>query len=720
MQTFRLISIAVLLLSFQLSNAQYPFTAYIKDSITNEPLVGAFAIEKGTTNGNAADINGKVKLRFSQRGNHELELGMMGYKTKNCSISIPQTDSSTTFFLIPEVTELNQVTVTSVRTHSTIENTPTKVEVLGTEEVSEENGIKPGNIMSLLGDIAGIQMQQVSASSGNAYARIQGLNGRYTQILKDGLPLFGGMSGNFSIMQIPPLDLKQIEIIKGCGSTLYGADAIGGIINLISKDPSEKKELSLTLNQTTLMESDVNIYASQKNKKLGYTFFAGGTYQKQHDVDNDKLSDVPRVNSMVVHPKLYFYLNPKSTLVLNYTATLDKRQGGSNDYFSAKFNDTLYHVQNETQRHNADIKWVNKFSESSDLTFKFSGSLLNNELGTKNYTLQARQYIYYSELSFFTGSEKADWVAGVNYNGDVFKNHSLFLSQVTNYNYSTIGLFIQNTWKISKKISLESGLREDYHSQYGFFTLPRFSLMYKLNNKLTTRVNGGLGYKIPVQLAYVEPETDLQKTITANLEPEHSQGLNADINFQHYFNKKLSITLNQAFFITSISKPVIDSSTVTTKINLINASKCLNTKGLQTYMRVNYNDMELYFGYVYTQVKQSYDKFHATPVATPKHNVAATFFYDISENFVLGLESSYIASQLDENYKPVKNYFLLAAMIRVNLGRFSFVLNGENLFDFRQSRHEQIFDGTPSNPVFHTLWAPIDGRVINLSAKWTI
>ena len=141
---------------------------------------------------------------------------------------------------------------------------------------------------------------------------------------------------------------------------------------------------------------------------------------------------------------------------------------------------------------------------------------------------------------------------------------------------------------------------------------------------------------------------------------------------------------------------------------------------MQTYIRFRYDETELYLGYVYTDVKQNFNSQHTKPIATPMHNLAATFFYDLTDNLVLGIESSYIANQLDENYNATKNYYLLAAMIRYNIGNLSFVLNGENLLDFRQSKYEKIYDGTINEPVFHKLWAPIDGRVINLSIKWTI
>ena len=165
----------------------------------------------------------------------------------------PQKDTTLTPSKKPFEGESEVIVVSSSRTNSRIEDLPTKVEVLGAEEMHEENGIKPGNIVSLLGDIAGIQIQQTNAATGNADMRIQGLQGKYTQILRDGIPLFGGYSGSFSILQIPPLDLQQVELVKGSSSTLYGGGAIAGMLNLVSKKPKlGTPEGSFTLNRSTL------------------------------------------------------------------------------------------------------------------------------------------------------------------------------------------------------------------------------------------------------------------------------------------------------------------------------------------------------------------------------------------------------------------------------------------------------------------------------------
>ncbi len=154
--------------------------------------------------------------------------------------------------------------VASTRTTEKAENSPQKVEILGKEEMAEESGIKPAGIGSLIGDISGVQIQQSSPVSGNTNVRIQGLDGRYTQVLRDGMPLFDGFSGGLGLLSIPPLDLQQVELIKGSASTLYGGGAIGGLVNMISRKPTGKQELTALANYSTLDEKNLN-FLLQKN-----------------------------------------------------------------------------------------------------------------------------------------------------------------------------------------------------------------------------------------------------------------------------------------------------------------------------------------------------------------------------------------------------------------------------------------------------------------------
>jgi outer membrane receptor for ferrienterochelin and colicins len=125
--------------------------------------------------------------------------------------------------------------VSATRSSRTIANIPTRVEVISGEELDEKSNMKPGDIRMVLAESTGIQTQQTSATSGNSSIRIQGLDGKYTQIIRDGFPLYSGFSGGLGLLQVAPLDLKQVEVIKGSSSTLYGGGAIAGLVNLVSK-----------------------------------------------------------------------------------------------------------------------------------------------------------------------------------------------------------------------------------------------------------------------------------------------------------------------------------------------------------------------------------------------------------------------------------------------------------------------------------------------------
>jgi len=166
------------------------------------------------------------------------------------------------------------------------------------------------NISLVLRESTGIQIQQTSLSSGNSSIRIQGLDGRYTQLLKDGFPLFGGFSGGLSIMQIPPLDLQQFEIIKGSSSTLYGGGAIAGLVNMVSKVPEDEHQFEIMLTQTQALGSTANIFYSERNGKI------------------DDFTNLPETKSFSFNPKLFYYPNNNAQLWIGINGTYDNRLGG--------------------------------------------------------------------------------------------------------------------------------------------------------------------------------------------------------------------------------------------------------------------------------------------------------------------------------------------------------------------------------------------------------
>ena len=188
--------------------------------------------------------------------------------------------------------------------------------------------MRPGDIRMLLAESTGIQTQQTSATSANASIRIQGLDGRYTQILKDGFPIYSGAANGLGLLQTPPLDLKQVEIIKGSSSTLYGGGAVAGLINLITKTPGEKRELNFNVNITSAGGLDVNSFYSQRFKKAGVTLFASRNSNKAFDPAGIFFTAIPKFERYTFNPKIFLYLNEKTKLNFGINTSLENRHGG--------------------------------------------------------------------------------------------------------------------------------------------------------------------------------------------------------------------------------------------------------------------------------------------------------------------------------------------------------------------------------------------------------
>ena len=226
--------------------SQNKFQAMIKDEENKQPLVGANVFLEGTTIGASADLNGLVIIHNIPDGKQKIIFSYIGYQKRSEIFNFPLRQSEPLEILLhADAEEMEEIVVSATRSSRTIVDIPTRVETIAGEELDEKGNMKPGDIRMLLNESTGIQTQQTSATSYNSSIRIQGLDGKYTQILKDGLPLYSGFSGGLSLLQIVPLDLKQVEVIKGASSTLYGGDAIAGLVNLVSRDADRPTTIKL-------------------------------------------------------------------------------------------------------------------------------------------------------------------------------------------------------------------------------------------------------------------------------------------------------------------------------------------------------------------------------------------------------------------------------------------------------------------------------------------
>ena len=615
------------------------------------------------------------------------------------------------------------IIVASSRTQQKIENSPQKIEILGKEEMQEESGIKPAGIASILGDISGVQIQQTSAISGNSNVRIQGLDGRYTQILKDGMPLFDGFSGGLGVLNIPPLDLQQVEIIKGSASTLYGGGAIGGLVNIISRKPTTKQELTALANYSTLSEKNLNLYASKKYNFLGYTFFAGYTSQNAKDINKDGFSDVPEINSVVVHPKLFLYPSSNSTISLGWSGTFDKNLGGDMQVINGNSNvNHQYFEQNKTKRNSYELIFEQKFNDNSKLSLKNSISNFDRNFLSNNNLLKAKQTNYFSELSYIKNIQKSTLVIGTDVQGSKFSPKDYQFFQVPQFENNSFGIFIQNSIKFNNT-NIEAGIRQDFTNNYGNFFLPQIAVIHHFNERWAARAGIGLGYKVPNALSpsvYDYPIENILPIDIQNTIAEKSVGYNAEFNYKKKFGEDNEIFINQAFFLTQINHPITGNINSEGNIYFKNENKPVISKGFDTYIKATLDEWELYLGYTFTIAENKFLEKNQFIPLTPKHRFAMTALKEFN-TWKAGIEASYTGKQHRLDYTFTPSYLFMAAMISKDVGKhFTLVLNCENLLDYRQSKKESLYFGSISNPTFYPLWSPIDGRVINLSVKWKL
>ncbi|MET6998114.1 TonB-dependent receptor [Chitinophaga defluvii] len=695
----------------------------VKDSTTRQPIPGVSVLNVTSQKGTATNNNGIFRLPRQDKGTIIFRFSSIGYEPATLNLTFPYTGVDTIPVLLKQQGEnMQEVVISSTRTNSRVEDLPMKVEVLGLEDMQEESGIKPGNVASILGDLSVIHIQNTSAVNGNNSIRMQGMDGKYTQLLRDGLPVYEGLSGNFGVLAIPPLDLKQIEIIKGSVSTLYGGGAIAGMINFIAKTPGSKPELTLLANRSTLKENNFNTWYSQRWHKTGLTLFAGVTTQNPVDVNKDGFSDVPKVRQYLLHPRFFYYINPNATLVAGYTGTIEKREGGDMQVLDQGKNGLhQYTESNNSNRHSIDLQFTQRSLAGGSLHVKGAGSFYHLSHKEGDFLLQGNQTNTYAEISYNKKNKQHDWVIGFNNTGEIFRKNGTDSSLLNNYTYNTTGAFLQDAYYLTPQLMAEAGIRADYHNVYGWFILPRVAFVYKPISDLSLRLSGGTGYKTPAIFSSQTQTTGYRNLhpLPADILSEKSKGVNFDANY-HTTLGKVDVTINQALYYTHINNPILPILQVDGTISLQNQPYHINSLGTDTYIRLSLEHLELYLGYNHTTSKYTSTPAIFIPFA-PQDKFAGTLAYEIAEKWRFGIENSWNGNQYLYNNEKAPSYWFWAAMISRKLGEHvTIVLNGENIFDARQGKNAPLYTGNVNNPQFVPLWGPIDGRTINLSAKFDL
>jgi outer membrane receptor for ferrienterochelin and colicins len=711
-----------LFLSGQVAFAQNTFKATIRNEESKQPVAGATVAVRGTESTATTDANGKVELANIPDGEHIIEVSSPGYETKELKLIFPLAGKNDQLILIVVHNELGEVTITSTtRVSREIDDVPTRIEAINEEEVDEKISMRPANVSMVLNESTGIKVQQTSATSNTQSVRIQGLDGRYTQILKDGFPAFGGFSGSLSILDIPPLDLKQVEIIKGPSATFYGGGAIAGVVNFISKDPRETRATSMVFNQTTALGTDFSLFDSHKFSRFGYTFLGSINYQREYDVDDDDFTELPRTRSFNVNPRLFFYLDDKTRLIVGNSTSYQNRKGG--DVFVIRGQASDFHRYFEkdiSSRNITTAEFDREFSGGRKIVAKQSIAFFNRRTEVPDYLFKGRQFNAYTDLSYFQPVQNHALVFGFNAVRDAF-NESRDSSSVIKRDESrtTFGGYVQDNFEITNKLSVEAGFRLDHLRHYGVFPLPRVSALYKFTDNLSSRVSFGLGYKAP-SIFTEEAEMLLFRSVLPignTLKAERSRGGTLDVNYRNKIGEKLSWSVNQMFFYTRIVSPLLLTPDAGDVFSFANADQPIKSSGFETNLRVVYDVVKLFAGYTFTDAKAKYLTGDQTLPLVPRSRINSALLFEREGNFKTGIEAYYSSSQFLSNRLRTRSFSVFGVFGEKTFGRMSVFVNAENITDTRQGRFGPVVFPPHQTPTFSEIYTHTEGRVFNGGIK---
>jgi len=598
-----------------------------------------------------------------------------------------------------------EVTVSATRTDTRIDEQPTRVEVLAREEIEEKMLMTPGDIVMMLNEMGGLRVQATSPSLGAASVRIQGMRGRYTRFLSDGLPLFGQQVGGLGLLQVPPMDLGQVEVIKGVASSLYGSGAMGGIVNLVSRRPT-KRSAEVLLNQTSRGGTDAVFFgATPLRKQWSMTFLGSGHVQRRQDVDGDDWADLAHFRRGVFRPRIYWDDQKGSSLFVTFGATLEEREGGTMNgrlLGGVPFREAL-----GTRSFDVGVVGQKVVGGKTMVSTRFAAARRSHDHRFGDVRERDHHDTLFAEITARRTFGRHTLVAGAAFERDVFRPRDF--TQFA-YEHNVPGFFFQDEFMVAEWLSISASGRVDHHSAYGTFFSPRLAALLRKGG-WSSRLAAGQGFYAPTPLTEETEAAGLSRLLIPRaLRAERGRSASFDLT-----RTQGIASFTFTMFGSRVNDPAeVDRSTYA----LLNLPRPTTNVGAEFLSTVRQGPFAVTASYTYVQSKQSEGTSRVETSLTPRHSAGVVAMMEEHNEYRLGLELYYTGKQrLDQNpYRDVSRpYLIVGALVEKRFGPIRAFLNMENLGDVRQTRWDPLVRPTRAVDGRWTVdaWAPLDGRTFN-------
>ena len=538
---------------------------HVLDAHSGEHLSFVNVQVEGTALGCLTDESGHFYLKNLPEGQLTIIFSMIGYETEKRTITLHRDTLVELNVRIAETSfMIDNVVVTANKYETKQKEVATIVNIIPPLIIESTTSNSMADVLNFQ---TGLRVEETCSNCGVPQIRINGLEGQYTQILMDSRPIFSSLASVYGLEQLPAGMVDRIEVIRGGGSALYGANAIAGVVNIITKEPN-RNSLSIsnssafTEQGTYDINTSMNASVVAENQKAGLFLFGVQRNREQYDRDDDSYSDIPHLNSTTVGFRSYFKTSDYSKITAEYHHTSEFRRGGYGIDSLQPHESPLC----EQLKHNIDAataKWDmytadNKHFVSAYTSFQhiardsYFGTNYNpNAYGksTDIVSVTGAQY----RFSYPCGLMNADLSAGAEYSYNQLRDQILGYDRNTLQKVHLGGGYVQNEWK-NKEWSILIGGRLEQHSLLDkpVFS-PRANVRYTPIDPIILRLSYASGYRAPqiyeedLHVGAVGGEVSLI-TLDENLKPEYSHSVSGSVDLYKRLGKwDMNFTL-EGFF----------------------------------------------------------------------------------------------------------------------------------------------------------------------------
>lgn len=594
---------------------------HVKDAQTGEHVPFVVIKVKGTTIVTTTDNTGHFFLKNLPEGTFGIEARYLGYSSQTINVTIKKNKSQeVNFTLNPSDTDIDEVVVSANRNETKRRMAPNLVNVIGSKvfDITQSTCLAKG-----LNFQPGVRTEDDCQNCGFTQVRINGLDGHYSQILVNSRPVFSSLNGVYGLEHIPANMIDRVEVVRGGGSALFGASAIGGTINIITKEPLHN---SASFAHNFMSQGGANSFdnvttgnvslVTNDNKAGVYAY--GQTRTRQgYDYDGDGYTELPELNNQTFGLNSFLRLNPYSKLSLQYHGIHEFRRGGNKlnqapheaniaeqvehniqgggltyDFYSPNEKDRLsaYFSFQTTARKSYYGGIGEGTEEDKETAEKAYGT-------THNFTYVAgTQYVHSFDKLLFMPS---DLTLGGEYNFDGLKDFIIGYDRHFKQNVRIGSFFFQNEWK-NKQWSFLVGGRLDKHNLVNHIIFsPRANLRFNPTDNVNLRITYAGGFRAPqafdedLHVGVVGGER-LVTTLAKNLKEERSNSFSVSADLYHRFgNVQTNLLiegfytdLNNVFALRQLSQPDAQGNTMQERYNAYGAKVLgLNIEGKATFTR---------------------------------------------------------------------------------------------------------------------------------------